>query len=296
MRLLAAAALTVAGLIFVSGPTKSSATVPPPATGSSGVMVLDSAGTGGALTLSGNAQIRCPIMYVNSSSNQAVRGSGSVVLDCHTLNVVGNASFNGGAHCTGTVNQGFPGPAMDPNAGTAVPAADTAHDLGKLTIKNVTATANPGYYSGGISTSSADVTFNPGIYVLGSDLTVSNGSVSGAGVCFVMLGGRVTFSGTGTASLTPPASGALAGIVIAQPASNTGALTLSGGSGISIQGTIWMPGSAATVSGSSSVAGSGPLMGDMLVCKRLTVSGSGLLIIGRPLQAVVAPQLSGQYD
>jgi hypothetical protein len=95
-----------------------------------------------------------------------------------------------------------------------------------------------------------------------------------------MQGGSLSISGSSAFTLTPTTSGALNGVVIAQPASNTHALSLSGGSSMNISGTIYAPGAALTLSGSGAVTGEGPQMGDLVVAKRVTLTGTGSIKIG----------------
>lgn len=262
----------------------------------SGVMVLDTAATKGAMTLSGNATVKTPSVYVNSSSSDALKVSGSAVLDSPSVNVVGGSSLTSPSACTSTIKS-TSGTALDPYASLILPAADTANNLGTLSISGGTRTVSPGYYSGGISvTGNANVTFLPGVYVLGNGLSVSNGSISGDGVCFVVLGGKVTFGGNSSATLTPTATGNLSGVVIAQPSSNKSDLTVSGGGTMNIRGSIWAPAAKATLSGNSSATTTGPFMGDMLIVNTLTLSGTSLLTIGNPSYRVFTPQVTGLYD
>src|SRR5262245_18003502 len=262
-----------------------------------GIMVLDSTATNGPLQMSGSARMKTNIVYVNSSAANGANISGSAVLDTSELDVVGGAKLAGSWSCTGKV-VGFPGPALDPFATLSIPAADTANNLGSVSVSGVTRTLSPGYYSGGISVSGGGhVIFNPGVYVVGNGVTISSSSAVGDGVTFVILGGKFTLSGGSTAALTPNMAGPLAGVLLAQPLTNTSNMTLSGGCGISMTGVIWAPVAKVTVSGSSTIAGQGPLMGDMLVAKRVTISGSGMIFVGGATPDPLArPQMQGLYD
>jgi len=260
------------------------------ATSLSGIVVLDPSAQA-ALTLSGSSMVQCPAAYVCSSDKKSVTGSGSALIDTPSLCTFGGCSFSGSSRCTGTTTH-TPAPYADPLAGLKIPTSAGVKDLGTIAVKGGSKTIQPGYYSGGISVSGgAKVTFAPGVYFVGGKgLSVSSSSISGQGVCIVMLSGGVAFSGGTTATLTPPTTGAMAGVVIAQPVTNTSKMALSGGTGISIGGAIYAPGAHADLSGSSSVQGKGPQFGDSVVFQTLTLSGSGLIKIGgQTTQQWIAP-------
>jgi hypothetical protein len=246
-----------------------------------------------SLTLSGSSTAQCPVVYVNSTSNACVRGSGSAVLDTPTLKVCGGCSFSAPAHCTST-GQTIPGPVPDPGASLVMPSTSGMTNRGNCSLGSGTWTVNPGYYPNGITVSGGTANFQPGVYVIGANgLTAQGGAtLNGQGVTFVVLAGKVTLSGGSSANLTAMSGGALDGVLIAQPPSNTSDMTLSGGSAMVMTGTIWAPKAKATVSGSSSVAGTGPQMGDMLICDTCTLSGSGTIKIGGATPAGPTPAVS----
>lgn len=237
-----------------------------------------------ALSLSGSSTVQCPDVRVNSTAAKAVTGSGSAVIDTPSLKTCGECSFSGSAHCTSaaaTVRT----PLADPGASLQLPSTAGMTDRGTLSISGGTRSVTPGYFSGGIAVSGgANVTFKPGTYILGGGLNVSSSSITGQGVCFVVLGGRVNLSGGSSATLTPPTAGALAGVLIAQPPSNSGTLALSGSSGMSLSGAIWAPGAKADLSGSSKVGAAGPQFGDVVVVNTVSLSGSGSIKVGRSQQ------------
>ncbi len=262
----------------------------------SGVVILDSGNTGGALTFTGTVHIRVPVIYVNSSSESAVVGSGNGIIETPTLNVVGGTRFNGSACCTGAVVDA-PGPMLDPYGSTVVAAASSMPALAKVTLNGGRHTINPGNYAGGLFIKGgAAVTFSPGVYEMGADFSLTSGSVVGEGVTIVMRAGRFIMGGNSTKSLSAPEEGMYAGIVIAQPASNTSVMSITGGTEMSLAGAIWAPGANVSVTGNSSVETTGPAIGDSLVCKTLSVNGSGVVKLGRPTDHVVPPQINGLFD
>ena len=100
-------------------------------------------------------------------------------------------------------------------------------------------TLNHGIYSSISLSGNAGLTLNPGLYIIeGGGLTVTgNASVTGSGVTIVNAGtkypstggtyGSITLSGNGSYNLSPPTSGAYAGIVIFQTCDNPKAITLT---------------------------------------------------------------------
>lgn len=254
---------------------------PPP----SALVVLDANGSG-ALSMVGNSTVQIPAraVYVNSSSTTAVSTTGSALLDAPYLYVVGGAKFNGQSRCTGEVIRSV-APYENPYAGTLFPSTAEMTDHGRRDISSgQTVTLSPGRYSGGMWIGgNATVVMEPGIYVIGGDgLRINSARVSGEGVCLVIESGQVDFAGGGKVHLTPPTSGPLAGIVLAQMPSNTNEMRLAGGSELNVEGTIYVPTATLTLVGNSEVVGSGPQMGDVVVAHRVSLRGTGSIRIGRP--------------
>jgi len=118
-------------------------------------------------------------------------------------------------------------------------------------ITNGFQTLNPGVYCGGISiTQTANVTFNPGLYILMQNGSTNNGlaiggsgNVNGSGVTFYngANSGSVSITNTGTVSLTAPTSGTYAGILILQDSNNSHNATVDGGNNPTFQGALYFP-------------------------------------------------------
>ncbi|MCI0366052.1 MAG: hypothetical protein L0219_19510 [Phycisphaerales bacterium] len=253
---------------------------PTPALAASGLVVLNPS-ENGALKLSGNARAIVPKVRANSSSAQGISGSGNVVLESADVKTVGGASFSGGASCTSTVHCGAAA-TSDPLASVATPTFNQSLDLGSLSLNSNT-TVQPGYYSGGISISSGDVTFSPGLYILdGIGLKVSGSSnLNALGVLLYFRGtGKLTLSGGAAMHLTAPTVGPHAGISIFYDRASTKPASLSGGSGINMAGVIYMPGGKLKVTGSGSAEGDAPVVGTFVVADMVEVSGNGKIILG----------------
>lgn len=263
-------------------------------TDGSGLVVLNTTANA-ALSMTGNSTVRIPAraVYVNSNSRSAVRTVGNATLDAPNLFVVGETSFGGHSGCTGSTTTHCV-PYADPLSGVRIPTSTGLTDQGSVSITGGgSRVLSPGYYSHGISvTGNSSVTFSPGVYVINGDLRITSGTITGQGVCIVMLGGSLSIAGTSGLTLSPPTSGDLANVVIAQPRSNTTGMSLSGGSGVNIAGSIYAPGANITLTGNSTLEGEGPQMGDLVVADTVTMTGTSLIKIGRPTyQAIIPPQM-----
>lgn len=258
----------------------------------SGLIVLNPSSSA-SLKMVGNSTVTIPAraVYVNSSHREAVSTTGSATLDAPYLYVVGGAAFNGSSRCTGQVIQsGLP--YADPLASFPFPTGGDAPVQRTSSVKG-SASLEPGYYVNGLSISSnADVTLAPGVYVFGGSGLSMKGRVIGEGVTLVILGGVMDLTAQADISLSPPTEGSTAGVVIAQPPSNTGQMKLSGGSSLFITGTIYAPKSTLLMVGNSSAEGSGPQMGDLVIADKVDMRGTSEIRIGRPgMRPIVLPKM-----
>ena len=144
------------------------------------------------------------------------------------------------------------------------------NDLGSVTLSGGAKTiSSPSYSSGGITVSGGDtLTLSPGVYLLGRGVSASSSNIVGEAVALVTLGGAVGMSGGSIVNLNTTMPSALANLTIAQLASNTNKVTLSGGSDF-------------LVGGSSSTVGTGPNFGEWFVVKTVVLSGSASVKIDR---------------
>src|SRR5205085_10676317 len=106
------------------------------------------------------------------------------------------------------------------------------------------------------------------------------GNVIGNGVTIVMLQGALTFGAQANANLTPPGTGDMGLAVIVQPSTNTSTITVRGGSSMMIDGTLYAPAATVSLAGNSSATGTGPQMGDVVICNRLSIAGTAQVRIG----------------
>jgi hypothetical protein len=145
-------------------------------------------------------------------------------------------------------------PAGDPLAylqATLASVNTASCDQTNLTVNGTSQSLFPGVYCGGLIISGgANVTLNPGLYVMtpfngtNHGLTISGTStVSGDGVTFFNAAGSasVSITSTGTVSLTAPTSGSYSGILVAQDPTNTSSATVDGGTNPKFEGAFYFP-------------------------------------------------------
>lgn len=261
-----------------------------------GLVVLDRSADG-ALRLVGNSRVEIPAraVYVNSSSGSAVDTSGSAVLDTPNLYLVGDAQLGGGSYCTGTIHRSA-NPYADPFAGVRIPNGQDMTNRGAMSISGGSRTLQPGYYPSGVSISgNAEVSMAPGVYVIHGNFRVSSGSLSGQGVAVVMLDGSMDIRGQGL-QLSPPITGDLVGLVIAQPSSNSNEMRIAGGSEVILSGGIYAPSARLYLTGNSTTVGTGPQMGDLVVAGRVTLAGTASILIGCPTCRPIELPMLPLYD
>ncbi len=260
----------------------------------SGLVVLNPSASG-ALTMTGNSTIFVPThaVYVNSSSSSAVRTVGNASLDVPDVYICGGFSFSSNSGCTGAVHVSCVA-YSNPMSAFAFPSAAGMSSHAAVSIgAGQNQTLQPGYYPNGISiTGNSSVVFSPGVYLVGNKFKITAGSISGQGVSIVMLNGALSIAGASSLVLTPPSDGAMAGMVICQPSSNSSNMSLAGGSGTSVSGAIYLPNGVLSLVGTSSLEADGPLFGDLVVADRVSLTGNGAVKIGHPeMTAISLPHL-----
>jgi Flp pilus assembly protein TadG len=132
----------------------------------------------------------------------------------------------------------------------------------------------PGDYTIGgklSDTGSSSMTFGSGVYIVGGDLNLSgSGSISGSGVTFYTES-STSITGGSNLTLSAPTSGSYSGVLFFQARNDGDSLTVSGGSGTSVEGILYAPAAAVTLSGGST----GATMSLDVVSDTLTVTGNG---------------------
>ena len=263
------------------------------------IYVLDPT-AGGALSLSGNAEIDTSgNVVVDSSSSTAISASGNAEIKAGSIQVVGGVSKSGNATLSPAATTGVNAVA-NPLSGLAAPTIPSysGSPVSETLSGNSTATISQGLYSQISVSGNAKLTLNPGVYVIGTGgVTVSgNASLSGSGVTYIVEGGgftvsgnanlsgtsvlidnttsgstagSISLSGNGTLSLSAASSGPDAGVLIYQPAANTKALSFSGNAMAGLAGTVDAPAAELVLSGNANLK-------DTLIVDTLSMSGNAV--------------------
>lgn len=260
------------------------------------IVLLDTSGTG-ALSDQGNGLTAtgAPIL-VNSNSPLAVVLTGNAVVTAPQMKIVGNYSLSGSnaAFGSSTVVTTGAQPTSDPLA--KIPLLDTStltvQSSSKLSYSGGSPTLQPGVYDGGITLSSTtSATLEPGIYYLnGGGLNVSGqAGMSGTGVMIynnpLSSSDQINISGTGTVSLSPPTSGAYAGLTLFQDRTSTVPIYLAGGGNMSISGTFYAAAARLNISGNGTAT-----VGSQYVTADLTSTGNGTISVPWNAATVARPR------
>jgi hypothetical protein len=262
--------LTVVDATGGKGITTSQVVVPP------SIFVLNPTANA-ALSIAGGASITIPGgMVVDSSSTSAISISGKSQLTASVIDVLGGVKTGAGSSVSPAPTTGVSIP--DPLAALTGPNPTGLTNYGSISLNKGSLTINPGIYSQIKVSNSANLTLNPGIYIIeGGGLTVTGGaSIGGSGVMIYNAGSNypgsggkfsgITLSSTGTITLSAPASGPYAGVLIFQSHENTLALSFSGSAMTGLNGTIYAPSALLSLTGSAQLQ-------QGLVVGMLSVSG-----------------------
>lgn len=244
------------------------------------ILLLDPSGQG-AYTNRGNALLAAgaPIL-INSASSQAAQLSGDIAVMAPQMNIVGNYDTNGNATLLAKVSTGVTA-TPDPLANLPVPSNLAMQSSSPATYSGGSYTLQPGIYNGGIAlTSSAEITLQPGVYYLnGGGLNVTGqASLSGNGVLIynspLSSTDAINLRGQGAISLSPAMSGIYAGLTFFQDRTSPAAISLSGGSNMSLSGTIYAAAAPLNITGNGAIT-----LGSQLITADLTIKGTGLFEI-----------------
>jgi len=245
--------------------------------GPAGVGLLVLSPSGSTVVLSGGGSSGYAIvvtganMVVDSNSSSAIVWSGHPYISATGLLISGNdtAVNTGDIYPGGTalLNQT---PLADPYASLAAPAKPSNTISTVVLSGSSPTTLQPGYYSGGITASgSGPITLASGIYWIDGGINLSGSAPMNATAgCLIYLHtGGITMSGSSTFTYAPISSGTYAGFSIYQDRSNSSAMALSGSTGVTNAGILYLPDASFAYSGTSTC------MGSQLICKSLTMSG-----------------------
>jgi hypothetical protein len=181
------------------------------------------------------------VIAANSNSSTAVYRGGSALLSAACISTVGGTSglnsSNVHLDCSTPLEDQYP--SFDPLKGVVPPSYSTCQNVPGGKTKKL----SPGKFCN--KSLSGDITLEPGSYVLdGGRINLGgNGSLKGAGVTiFLLNNAEFSVNGNEVVQLTPPSSGAYAGITIFQEKSNTTTVSINGTSGSYVSGFVYAPG------------------------------------------------------
>lgn len=277
-----------------------------------GILVLDRDdpralhvhGVGGNITLNvtgEDAEIIVNSSVTESPGAASAAGGATVVAPGMTVTGAENASGGGSFQLTTPLVRGAP-PTADPLR--ALPEPDPVL-LGLATIpgngkyvanpnENNVITLQPGVYPFGIemngNSGPLSVTMSPGVYYIQDGGFSTSGQVNVVGNGVMIYNGSppstnpgqstgFSVSGGSTLNLTPLESWSSSaakynGIVIFADRDTGSPISLSGGSGTNIVGTIYAPNSPTMVTGNGNA-----VMGSRYICRTLDVGGTGTMSV-----------------
>ncbi len=157
-------------------------------------------------------------VFSNSTQSDGLKIDQSAVVKAKIICSSGGASVSGSAAVSPAAITDCPA-VEDPLAKRAAPNAGSC-DHTDTVFDSVTKTIDPGIYCGGLKvTGSANITLNPGIYVIknGALLVTGTSTISGTGVGFYITGakaGATVLSQKTHISLTAPKAGPMAGLLL----------------------------------------------------------------------------------
>lgn len=255
------------------------------------VYALDPSASG-AITFAGTANVSMDCSFLaNSTSSDAIKQSGSSCVAANGLGAVGGVTIND-PDCVSVPNiQGSQPKVEDPFAYLQPPSPIGPFTSPwcmntKMAPLNITAagptTVDPGCYMNGImvNNSGADVTFNPGLYVVdGIGLQILGGTVNGSDLTFYFppagggaAGTPVVTIAAGTHVTLTASHPDYPGILFYQdPNDANRTVNLVGGADMLLTGVMYFPKGNVTYAGNST----GGTDWTVLVSKTVNFTGGG---------------------
>jgi hypothetical protein len=265
----------------------------------SSALVILNPSAQGALAIVGNSRVTIPAasVYVNSQHEQAVVTNGVAVLRARELFVRGGVNFTGGSHCTGSVFTKINTVYEDPCA--VIGASFPQPGSNPLPVQDVKTVVNlsPGYYAGLSVSGNGDLRLAPGVYHIGAGGFTSNGGrIIGQDVTIFVHGGKVDLGGNGFVNLRAPSTGAYQGMLLMQCPTNTNPMSLAGTADFNLDGVIYVPKAKLTMVGTSTVEGTGPQIGNLVVADQVELRGTAEIRIGSANATSLSIQNAPLFD
>jgi hypothetical protein len=249
-----------------------------------------------ALRIAGNANVNLTNCTAQSNAGFDVDGNPNFSAPCLS-SVTGSLAPDSAL----TLGCGSPQralPAPDPFASIPEPTVPPCEPTDTVGARGTVTTVSPGYYCNGLKVA-GDVHFSPGVYVidgdrLSEDLEItSNVNVTGDGVTFYFKNlASVQLTGRATVNLTAPTSGTYSGLLFFGSRSQPESLEhlVTGTSGSSFRGAMYMPASTVTFRGNAGFAGGCT----QIVANEVDIGGNPRLDDCAPSVDGVPPIMAGQ--
>lgn len=243
------------------------------------VIVLDTSGSQAFQASNGAAaNFNGCTVGVNSSSSQALYATGGSTVSAQEISIVGGLSQNNGASVTATdgVNTGAAATA-NPFSNVSVPSFSGCNHT-NYSVGGPGLTAGPGVYCNGFSVTYGSMTMSPGVYIIDRrSFSIAGGALlTGDGVTIVLTSSTgsncatLSLSNGTTINLTAPATGPTADLVFFDaPNAPISTVTLTGGSGLTLDGALYFPKQTISNSNGSNLTSSCL----QIVAKDVTLSG-----------------------
>lgn len=218
-----------------------------------------------AVSITGSSSVSSSCgVFINSSASNALNVQGTSQLHATEIMINGGNYAKGASAVISPTPNTAGGTVTDPLSALPMPTVGTCDHPTTTTYSGVAiATISPGVYCGGLQIhNSAQVTMNPGTYILnGGGLTADGATIlSGTHVTIFNTGqngqtaGPVAITNGAKATLTAPNSGTYQGMLFVQDRnlSYSGTNTFSGDTTSAFTGTLYFPSTAISYQGSSS--------------------------------------------
>ncbi len=229
---------------------------------------LNVTGTSGqTLTLNSGASITdasgstCGV-NVDSNGTPAVMEDSGATVNVGSYTVHGTVTDNGGSY-TPTPTTGaavVPDPiAAEITAGTITKPTQPATSSTCCNPVGGATTLQPGYYSSGLNFNSSGytVTLASGLYYFGGSMVVGGVNLTGSNVTIYFANGSLTMNSASTMTLSAPATGTTAGMLIWQATTDSSSMILDSSSSSSWKGAIYLPDAQLTLNGGSTAVAYG---------------------------------------
>jgi Flp pilus assembly protein TadG len=257
-----------------------------------GLLVLSNAGKG-TLNVGGTSSaliINNGAIYVNSSDPKAANANGNPTIITQEVLIHGgmDPSF-----AKVTVNaQVYTGVdrIIDPLAGLPEPNRPLVPGIDVKVNPNTTVALVPGFYKS-ITQSGGTITMAPGLYYVDGPFKIGGNLTALNVMVFLGPNGSLEMTGDGTIVMTPmttlsylptgpaiPTSLLGSRVLIFQARNNPSNGKITGSSGMTLDGRIYMPNHNATLT----VGGGGAVLGSGMIMGRISVQGNGNVVNAIP--------------